>query len=614
MSLRFFFIFAVSVFFRASVFSQNGSLATSYTLDACGLDFVQGSVRLNQRPFGFSPSTGASQPASINITGIPNCATILKAFLYVGTSGNGVAITASITNPALTTAAFPMTVAGNDIDVCWLFAGTYTYRADVTSIVSGNGTYTLSGIPTSAAASLNSNDADGATLFIIYQDPFQSYTGSIILADGCHAVTPSGPQYASNTITGFSVCATPTLTQNFMIIADLQQLGNTIINFNTAINSSTTPNYNKTPASDQVWDFINAPVGPAFAGQTSANYGMYNYAGDCVSMVLVGMYYRTNCLGCVASPINTVITLNAVSTPSCQSSATVNVSGGLAPYSYVWTGTNQTASVVTGLSAGMYTVNVSGFGGCGTGSVTIEVLTLLPLAFASSATVCPGQSAILNASGGSSFSWNGPLGFASSAQSITVTAGTSTGTTVYNVLVTSPASCTGTATGILTTVDNPNVQIIATKTLICLGGTSTLTPSGAQTYTWLASSLSQTQPIVVTPTASTIYSLQGMDANGCMNATTLLVNVSECTGMDEVSIHGIKVMVSPNPSSGSFTVSTLQNVKLLLVNALGQRIETIELSAENHHQQRIYDLDIGVYYIVPIENRSLAPQKIVVEE
>ena len=279
----------------------NGVIQTSYTLTGCGLNFVYADHPLYKRPFSFQ--VGVNQPAAFNISGIPACAIVQKAFLYVGTSGNGIAITASITNPASASNTFPMTIIGQDQDKCWSYAGSYAYRADVTSIISGNGNYIISGIPTSPP--LTGNDADGALLIIIFSDQTQSYTGSIVLADGCQT-KPPGP--VTSTITGFNVCGSPTTYTNFLLVSDLQKVANTNLNLN-----STTSNYVLTTAQQQAWNFVVDPGTAPVANQNSAVYNVGPNASDCYDMIVAGMYYRTTCLVCTPSS-NTLCLLSPPNT------------------------------------------------------------------------------------------------------------------------------------------------------------------------------------------------------------------------------------------------------------------------------------------------------------
>jgi hypothetical protein len=70
------------------------------------------------------------------------------------------------------------------------------------------------------------------------------------------------------------------------------------------------------------------------------------------------------------------------------------------------------------------------------------------------------------------------------------------------------------------------------------------------------------------------------------------------------------LQVYPNPNAGSFTVSGLAG-EYSIVNSLGQRVKTIELSAGNTNTIVIDDLNKGVYYIISNE-RQVIQSKIVV--
>jgi gliding motility-associated-like protein len=494
-----------------NVFNGNNTIATSYTQTACGLNFTQATRPLYKR--GFSFALGVTQPASYAITGIPACATILKAFLYVGTSGNGVAINANLTNPVATSSVFPMTMIGQSPDKCWGYTGTYTYRADVTALISGNGNYLVSGIPVSPAA----NDADGATLFIIYSDPTQNYTGSIVIADG--SIMSSGGVSAN--ITGFNVCGPTSLTTNFMIVADLQKIANTPIRFN-----SLASNFTKTLASDQVWDYITAPGNPAISGQNNANYGLTT-SGDCYNFLMAGMYYRTACLACPLA--STGLTVNATSTPSCPTSnATVTAIGGPTPFTYTWTPSAQSTSVATGLAAGVYTVTVKDATGCKTGTASVNVVTspLTPISL-NSGTICQTFSANLNASGASSYTWGPAIGLNTTNGPNVVASPPST--QIYSVSFTNTLGCVGTQT--TQVIVNPTPTLTTSNVTVCTGSSINLIANSlaGATYSWSGpggfTSVAQ-NPIIANSTTLMTgpYSVTVTSPSGCKN--TAIANVT----------------------------------------------------------------------------------------
>lgn len=75
----------------------------------------------------------------------------------------------------------------------------------------------------------------------------------------------------------------------------------------------------------------------------------------------------------------------------------------------------------------------------------------------------------------------------------------------------------------------PTVVIAPSSTAICQGNSTTLTASGAITYTWSSGTgLSTTSGSVViaNPTVSMVYTVAGTNQNGCVNTATVLVNVN----------------------------------------------------------------------------------------
>jgi hypothetical protein len=137
-----------------------------------------------------------------------------------------------------------------------------------------------------------------------------------------------------------------------------------------------------------------------------------------------------------------------------------------------------------------------------------------------SSTVCTGATATLTASGATSYAWQGGQAtasatFAPSSNSTYSVAGTNacgTASAFANVAVTAVAV----------------INAATTSTAICSGQSSTLTVSGASTYTWSPStSLSSANgaAVVATPAATTIYTITGTSSCGTAS-TTVTQNVN----------------------------------------------------------------------------------------
>lgn len=120
--------------------------------------------------------------------------------------------------------------------------------------------------------------------------------------------------------------------------------------------------------------------------------------------------------------------------------------------------------------------------------------------------------------GGSSF---GDQNFLSS---ITFTGATNSGHGSVIILGISGGCTSATRTPVVVNVGtSPTVSISETNSIICAGNTSTLTGSGATSYTW--SNNSNSTSIVVSPTVTTTYTLSG-DNGGCPGFAVKTITVN----------------------------------------------------------------------------------------
>ncbi|MGB4848531.1 MAG: hypothetical protein WBP41_11465, partial [Saprospiraceae bacterium] len=236
----------------------------------------------------FNP-LGSSQPASFVISGIPLGAFIEKAFLWSGTSGNSVPVTATVQNPVSSSSSFPMTLIGSGADKCWGYAGSHSYRADVTSIISGNGTYLISGLPTGPL-----NDTDGATLFIIYSDPSANYTGTISISDGSIVVIGGS---ANSSVSYPAPSSNATFAAAFSVMSDIQSAYTSFNHSGVNVPYSILNNW---------WAFTQSAPN-IIAAQSTSNFS-WNSTGDCVNWVMAGVYFRTeNCQKFCCDSTNLVV-------------------------------------------------------------------------------------------------------------------------------------------------------------------------------------------------------------------------------------------------------------------------------------------------------------------
>ena len=125
------------------------------------------------------------------------------------------------------------------------------------------------------------------------------------------------------------------------------------------------------------------------------------------------------------------------------------------------------------------------------------------------------------------YKWIGPSSYTSATQnpSLTVISGYA-GT--FSDTVTDKIGCKSSASATLAVNPLPTVTVPA-PSAYCTGNSTTLTASGATTYTWspiTALSATTGSSVTASPTTSTTYTITGTNSNGCVSSTTVAVAVN----------------------------------------------------------------------------------------
>jgi hypothetical protein len=274
-----------------------------------------------------------------------------------------------------------------------------------------------------------------------------------------------------------------------------------------------------------------------------------------------------------------IITVNAVPTASAGSdvnicngsNATLGASGGT---TYLWSPSTGLSSVnianpvATPLTNMTYVVTVTNASGCtASDAVNVNLFATIPAFAGIDQTICTGETAYLNASGGLSFSWSPATGLSSTT--IPNPLATPATNTTYIVQTTDGNGCTSSDNVVVNV--NPNVIAFAgTDVSICSGSNTTLAASGGTNYSWGPSSgLSATNisnPIA-TPLYTTTYIVTVSNASGCSStdAVTVTVNpgVIASAGADVNICSGSSVTLF---ASGGTTYSWSPNIALSATN------------------------------------------------
>lgn len=258
-------------------------------------------------------------------------------------------------------------------------------------------------------------------------------------------------------------------------------------------------------------------------------------------------------------------------------SATATPSGGVSPYTYLWSN-GQTGQTATGLTAGNYTVTVTDAGAC---TATANTTVSEPTAIAASTTTVDAAcgstdgSATVTASGGTtpySYLWN------NGQTSLTAT---SLGAASYTVTITDANGCTQTASAI---VGNPNAPVVNATPVSpsCSGGnngSASLTITGGTTpysYQWSNSSTTQN----VSGLSAGTYTVTVSDNAGCNAINSVTVTdpppvPAQITSNDSIvcsggnasllAVGGSTYNWSTGQTGPSITVSNITSVTTIVV-------------------------------------------------
>ncbi|MCA9529756.1 MAG: thrombospondin type 3 repeat-containing protein [Myxococcales bacterium] len=184
--------------------------------------------------------------APIELTGVPPGAEIVEARLYWASIGGP--------HPTLTLNGQSVTgdFIGNAVDTCWnLPAGNFVYRADVSSIVTGNGAYVVAGYPPPPDMSDPNGyvDGQGASIVVIYGVPGATVHNLVVLAERSVA-TDGIATTMSASLDGFTVPDAFTRVTALDVVGDGQ-----IYLDSVAFNGTVVASPNAFPGADgALWD------------------------------------------------------------------------------------------------------------------------------------------------------------------------------------------------------------------------------------------------------------------------------------------------------------------------------------------------------------------------
>ncbi len=283
------------------------------------------------------------------------------------------------------------------------------------------------------------------------------------------------------------------------------------------------------------------------------------------------------------NPVATITPPGPIST--CSDSAVILYCGPIGTYQW---STGSTAPAETPTQTGNYCVTVTDANGCTDTACVFVTVNPNPIVnISGDNSICEGDNSVLTAAGASTYVW-------STSQTINPITVTPASNATYTVTGTDGFGCTGTST-ITVAVTTNNID----NSLTSISPITIQANQGSATYQWVDCN-NGNAPIAGATNQSFTATSNGSYAviitqDPCSTLSSCVtinsVGVEEENGLAEISIY-------PNPSNGTFTISSTIQGNYTLINELGQTLMTIQLNAGNNYAARIESLVNGIYFIV----------------
>ncbi|MBA4239321.1 MAG: hypothetical protein C0448_01245 [Sphingobacteriaceae bacterium] len=317
----------------------------------------------------------------------------------------------------------------------------------------------------------------------------------------------------------------------------------------TTVTEPTVLNVSLTGTNVSCFNGSTGSVSSTVSGGTSG----YTYSwspggstGSSITNVVSGAYTLivTDSKGCVKSQTTTLtqpaalLAIPSVTNESCNylnnGIASISASGGTSGYTYQWLPGLQTATSITNLSAGVYTVNVTDSQGCVTTTIaTVTEPSTLSVNISNQINVsCFGGSNGSVSSSGLGGTPNYSYSWLPGGSTNAVLSGVQAGT--YSLTVTDAKSCQTQTTVVITQPSVLNVSAGVTN-VSCNGGNNgiiSISPTGGNSpylHTLFPGNIVSSNFASLSPGNYTVVT---SDANNCLNTTT--VNVSQPTTISSV--------------------------------------------------------------------------------
>ena len=457
-----------------------------------------------------------------------------------------------IPNPTLTVGSASM-CAGASVTLTATGATTFSWSpATALNLINGAQVISNPNITTVYSVigtSLGCNSQTQNSTVTVVSNPTITITplNPVICLGNSISLTASGasnytwtPNSALTTTNAATTSANPTITTTYSVLASQSTCTNIAAVTVTALPlpnpaiTSNTPcagsvlNLSGSGGANYLWlgpnGFSSNLSNPTISNVTTlanGNYSLIAIAGTCSATVVQSISIN---------PLPNVTANN--NAPVCETKNLFLIGSGGVNYS--WTGplgfssSVQSPSItnVLNTNSGSYVLTVTDANGCQSSATTSVNVLSNPSAIANGATVCFGQPASINASGGVGYQWYGPNGFTSNLANPVIPVVNNSTSGNYTVVVSGANTCTSIT--IANVVVNPlSIPSITATSKACVNTLVNLQGSpGFILYQWngpnnFLSNQASTSFTAGGINQSGIYILSVTDAGGCMGTASV---------------------------------------------------------------------------------------------
>jgi hypothetical protein len=211
-----------------------------------------------------------------------------------------------------------------------------------------------------------------------------------------------------------------------------------------------------------------------------------------------------------ASP---TVSLNVSANSICNGASASLTAGGNA-VTFSWsTGATTTSISVSPTVNTIYTVTGTDINGCTANAISSISVNPIPTVTVNSGTICSNQSFVINPSGANTYTYS------SGSNTVSPVANST-----YTITGTDLNGCVNSIGAISTVSVNATPIVTAQNASVCVGTSTILNVSGANTYSWTTGAT--TASMSVSPTTTTTYSVTGTSLNNCSSTQTVAVTVN----------------------------------------------------------------------------------------